>query len=362
MKIASRILDCTVLCLMLGTPALTSRRADAEPASFARIPLGGGEQGAEGLTLVRLPAVDATALPVAGSGTQLRFVKAGNERRIVALEGKPSGPITEEMALLLQYRLTTKQESLPQLAVVAMERDGGVWYRTAEVSPPAGQIVDLRLPLSRTFTRAVFAADADESVRWDQVERVWVALLIDSPTEATLDITRVIFTDEPFRPTSPWVVKGDWQAAHDPAVKDAVAVENAGPENQPCLVYSFTMPGGRHMYAIPRAPTGVEELAGYSALRFAYRAELPEGINGLLVMLLEAGGAQYTADPPPPGSAEWTTVTIPFDRFQRGGWSKDDNDRLDLNEVRHVAIGLHGTAKPSEASGKILIGKVEFVP
>ncbi len=367
MKKTLTILHCFAFLLTLFTLCLAAGMLRGQTASYTRVPLGGGEQGAQGLTAVPLPRVTTSAEKIAATkdapaGTQLRVEKAGEERRIAALEGKPSGPVTEKMALELQFRLKTDRQELPQLAVLAMERDGGVWYRTVEISPPAGRTVNMRVPLSRPFTRAVFADDSDETIRWNQVERVWVAMLIDEPIQATLDLTRAVFTDEPFRPTSAHVVEGTWDSAHDPAVKDQITVENSDPGGGPCMVYRFTMPGGRHMYAIPRVPVSVEELEGYSGLRFTYRARLPEGISGLLVMLMEADGTQYYAEPAPPGSAEWTTGTIPFDRFQRGGWSKDENDRLDLNEVRHVAIGLHGAARPAEASGEILVGKVEFVP
>jgi len=42
--------------------------------------------------------------------------------------------------------------------------------------------------------------------------------------------------------------------------------------------------------------------------------------------------------------------------------SEDENDRLDLNDVSHVAIGLHGTAKAVNASGVIMVSDVQFVP
>jgi hypothetical protein len=220
----------------------------------------------------------------------------------------------------------------------------------------------LRVPLGKPFQPALFSAGEQEAVDWTQVERVWVALLVDGPARGSLELTRAVFTDEPFRPDSPLAIRGTWESSHDPAVQDRIALENSGPGGGPTISYTFTMPGGRHMYATARVPVQVEELEGYSALRFTYRTELPEGINGLLVMLMEADGTQYVAEPAPADSADWTTATIRFDQFRRGGWSNDENDRLDLNEVRHAAIGLHGTAKPQSASGKIVVAGVEFVP
>ena len=79
-------------------------------------------------------------------------------------------------------------------------------------------------------------------------------------------------------------------------------------------------------------------------------------------MLLESSGTQYCAQPAPPATEEWKTITIPFKQFVRGSWSKDENDHLDLNEVRNVAIGMHGTAKATPAVGTIMVCDVQFVP
>ena len=116
------------------------------------------------------------------------------------------------------------------------------------------------------------------------------------------------------------------------------------------------------MFVIPRAAVHAEELDGYSGLRITYKAQLPEGIDGLLVMLIESDGTQYHAVPPPPASAEWKTITIPWSGFRRGGWSRDENDRLDRNEVGEVAVGMHGTATAEEAAGRISVSGAQFVP
>ena len=83
---------------------------------------------------------------------------------------------------------------------------------------------------------------------------------------------------------------------------------------------------------------------------------------GTGVMLIEADGTQYRAEPAPQPSGQWQTFDVPFDRFARGGWSTDENDRLDLNDVRYVVIGVHGTADEAKASGTIWIADVEFLP
>ena len=49
------------------------------------------------------------------------------------------------------------------------------------------------------------------------------------------------------------------------------------------------------------------------------------------------------------------------DRFERGSWSKDENDQLDLDQVTDVAIGMHGTT-PKDGKGTIVIGDLQVVP
>jgi hypothetical protein len=116
------------------------------------------------------------------------------------------------------------------------------------------------------------------------------------------------------------------------------------------------------MYAIPSTPVPEQGLEGYRALRFTYKASLPAGIKGLLVTLGEHGGGQYFADPAPPASADWTTITIPFENFKKAGWAKDTNEKLDLDQVDRLMIGVHGTASGAGGGGCIWVTDIEFVP
>jgi hypothetical protein len=123
----------------------------------------------------------------------------------------------------------------------------------------------------------------------------------------------------------------------------------------------FTFPGGKHMYCVPATPVPEVELEGYVGLRFTYKAALPPGIEGLLVMLGESGG-QFPADPAPPPSDDWTTVTLLFSDFELGSWSKDDNGQLDPNKVSSVHIACHGAATGAGGPGTIWATDIEFVP
>jgi hypothetical protein len=338
---------------------------DAGQPAHVDVSLGGGECGISELTAPAVAGVTVSTKRLSGQAPdalvmRLSFESAGDERRIAALEGVPSGLVEGARVLALRCRLRMRDGTAPTLVMVVFEHDGGVWYRTS--TPPADLFGEIRLPLQKTFSRALFASDTDENVRWDQVDRVWIALLIDGPASGDFDVSRAIFTSEPFKPTSPLAISGKWDAAHDRAVRGQIATPNEGPGGGPCMKYAFELPGGRHMYAIPRLPASAEELDGYSALRFTYKADLPEGISGLLVMLIEADGTQYCADRAPPAATDWKTVTIPFGKFHRGGWSADENNRLDLNDVSHIAVGMHGTAKAANASGVIMVSDVQFAP
>jgi hypothetical protein len=177
---------------------------------------------------------------------------------------------------------------------------------------------------------------------------------------------RAAFTSEPYRPTEPIRLTGDgpgvWVTGYDPAAQVKVSLPDEGPGGRPCMKAEFAFPGRRHMYVIPALPVPESDLDGYRALRFTYKAKLPRGIAGLLVCLWERGSAQYYADPAPPASDEWKTVTISFEDLKLGAWSKDRNGRLDLDQIASIVIGVHGTAAEDAASGVIWATDVEFVP
>ncbi len=344
--------------------ALGGDLAAQEPAGV-NVPLV-NVKGGVGLTAAPGFGVEVSAKVIEGASpdasvARLTYGHRLAERRIAALEGMPDGAIEGARALAFDCRLAVRQGAVPPVVGLFFERDGGAWYRIGSKPPPKGDFDEIRLPLGGTFTRARFATDADEAIRLDQVERVWLGVLVDGPGSGVLEVRRSRFTSEPFRPDSPIPLGKTWDVAQDPAVQGKLDAAAQGPDGTVTMEYRFEMPGGRHMYAIPRTPVDVEELDAYSALTFTYQADLPSGVDELLVMLIEADGTQYLAVPAPPASREAQTVTIPFDRFERGGWSKDENDQLDLHEVIHVAIGMHGTT-PAAASGTINITSPQFVP
>jgi hypothetical protein len=300
-------------------------------------------------------------MAVEADGRRVTFRKASDERRFLAFESSLDGLVTAK-ALEVRYSLDIRAGTA-RLALLACGATGGRWFKVDSRLLPTGGDREARLAL-KNLAGAEFSRDDDRPFAWRDVESVWLGIVIDGEAEGSFELHAAALTDEPYRPTRPLVVPISdpklWSLSHDPAATLAIAHVDEG---RVCSRIDFTFPGGRHMYAVPSVQLQEAELSGYSGLRLTYRAVLPEGIAGLLVMLIERnGGTQYYADPAPKASGDWTTVTIPFERFQRGSWSKDDNDRLDLDAVLSVAIGVHGTTAEAQGKGAVWVSDIAFVP
>lgn len=323
------------------------------------VPLGGMEAQMEHVSAEGKPAVRVT------------FKKIGEERRLVAVQVKPEGKPIEAKAVVMRYRVQLKSGQPPKFSLTVFEKDGTTWFKVGTEQVEVGAFADGRLPITTLrlaeFSKSGIAAkDAKTTPNWENVKRIWIGLVVDGPAEGTFELSSVRFTSEPFKPTRPLRATGagpgEWTEGHDKAVQATLSTPNEGPEGKPCMKYEFKFPGGRHMYAIPSTPVLASGVEGYKALRFRYKATLPPGIKGLLVTLGERGGGQYYADPAPPASAEWTTVTIPFENFKFATWSKDENGKLDLDMVERVMIGAHGTASGAGGNGLIMVSDIEFLP
>jgi len=362
-----------------------------EAAGFRLVPLNGIEARIE-------PATFSDGKPVA----KVTFAKKGEERRLLALEARPEGDPAAAKALEVRYRVTLAKGEAPRLALTIFEKGGMAWYRVGgdplvvgelvnSAIGPAGRLalkpampalpiaaihlMEGRLPLG-TLRQAEFSKPAsveaakpgaaEPTVAWGNVEKTWIGIVIDGPAEGTFEIGQARYTSEPYKPTKPLRVTGVgpgvWNASTDKAVKATLTTPNEGPDGEPCMKFEFRFPGQRHMYAIPSTPVLGGELEGYKSLRFTYKATLPPGIKGLLVTVGEHGGAQYYADPAPPPSAEWTTITMPFDKLRLATWTKDSNDKLDVDSIDRVMIGAHGQASGDGGPGVIYATGVEFVP
>ncbi len=296
---------------------------------------------------------------------KIAFAKTDDERRLLALETRSPEGLTGAKALAVRYRLHLTDGDAPRLALILFEDEGGVWFKVALRAIPTGGPHDLRLPLTR-LAQAAFSQDDDGELQRDRVARAWLGLALDGSVVGTFELLDATFTAEPFRPTRPLRLTDDgpgpWHVAKDAAVQARLTTLNEGPGGKPCMKFEFTFPLGRHMYALPRLPVPEAEYDSYKALRFTYRATLPKGIDGLLVTVFERDGSQYCAEPAPPASGDWRTVTLPFERFRLGAWSQDENGRLDLADLNAIVIGLHGTARAAPGTGTIRAADVELVP
>ncbi len=350
----NRITACTTLCL-----------AVAAAPSFA-----GATSLATGATVRIVPIndVDAT-LSRDGAAAKIRFNKTGDVRRMLALESKPGATMAAPKALVMQYSLQLQAGPAPKAAVVVYERGGGAWFKVQNRPIQAGkgsEVCTVRVPVSG-LKQAAFSNDASGKLEWSNVEKVWIGLIMDKPTRGVFRFLNATLTDEPYKPTRPLIITdgqnpGKWSVGQDKAAKSTLTTPAEGPNGEKCMKVVFSFPGGRHMYMVPGVPVGDVDVEGYRALKFTYKADIPEGLKGLLVTLIESSGGQYYADPLPPASAEWTTIEIPVAKLKKASWSRDPNNQLDMADVTKVNIGTHGTAKPNLAKGTIWVADIQFVP
>lgn len=321
------------------------------PGKFRLVPVGG---------------IPARLSKATGAGNipavRVTFGKKGGERRLLAVEAPVRVHLTQVRALVVDSALHLTKGEGGRLVLVVYETDGGVWFKVGSQPVPADAAAKVRLPVG-SLRRAAFGRDHDDTVHWDQVDKVWVGLVFGGPVAGTWELRRAVFTEEPYRPDRPLRITGTgpgtWSVTKDPSVQARVSTPDEGVEGKPCLRFDFTCPGGRHIYALPTVPLPPAELEGYRTLRFQAKAVLPQGLTTLLVILHEQGGGQYYAQPRV--SARWTTIEIPLSRFKRAAWARDADNRFDLGEVNKVTVGVHGTAS-KRGRGTIWAADLELVP
>lgn len=319
------------------------------------------------LDSLRLVPVNAVRTRATHEQDALRitFAKADEHRRMLPLRARPAASAEGTRALAFRYRLVMQEGEAPRLAALVFDSDGASWLRLAGDLAPADELTDARVSLA-ALRPTSFSPQAGAGVAWDRVGEVWIGLVLDGPAAGTLDITAARLTSEPHRPTHPLRLTGDgpgaWTLFRDPAVQGAVTVADEGPDGRPCMKIEYAFPGRRHMYCNASAPVPPVDLEGYTALRITYRATLPPGIRGLLVMLAEDTGAIYRAEPMPPPSDDWTTLTIPLDELRLAEWMRAGDPTLDLDRVVAIWIGSHGTAIGDGGPGVIRVCDIELVP
>lgn len=334
-------------------------------ASAIEVSLVDFERKPKQLILIGTDAVSAKVEWARANGIGALRINFSNddERRFFGIE-MPLKVKVSGNSLVLVYRSKLSQADILRACIIAFDGFGNAWFKRTLPLPITNEFVESRISLSG-FTPAAFARHPERGFSINNISKLWVGFIVDGKSSGTVELSRISLTDEPYKPTEPLPVPlvGNWRLVKDPAVKAQLSLIHDGTPPMPCMKVEFLFPIGRHMYLLPIIPVVHEsELSDYKALQFTYRAELPDGISGLLVCLWEKDGSQYYADPSPPASQEWRTVTIPFSAFKLGGWSSDENGQLDLNQVESIVIGAHGTAKGKDGSGFIIARALKFVP
>lgn len=297
-------------------------------------------------------------------GVTVSFKKTGEERRFLAIEGVPVGNPTGAKTAELSYRLDLASGDAPRAAVLVYEKGGGSWYKLAAQPVALGATLATRVSVA-ALVQTAFSADANKQLDWDQVDHLWVGFVFEGAAEGKLSVSAVRLVDQTMLPTQPvrltGATQGKWSVGQDPAVKGNAEMVPGGPNGGECMKYVFTVPAGRHMYAIPSTPVAIEDLEGYSALRFKYKVQIPQGMR-LLINLGEAGGAMYFVENNGPFPTEWAEMTLPLSKFQWATWSsKDEDGQFDLGKLSSVQVGTHGV--PAQAGeGSIMVCDVELVP
>ena len=345
-------------------------RAAVVAAILALLSAGSGGAWADvnvslgGLTLAPLPGMTVTVdTATLEDGTRVRFDKPAEERRLLALQGVPEGNPEGARALQLDYRLEMMHGEAPRLALVVFDGRGGSWYRVAGRPLAVGETRTARLSATNLRPTAFSRVDATEP-DWSDIERVWVGAVIDGSAQGVLELAGARLTDEPYVPTAPVRVTGEgvgrWSLSHDSAMKATLTTPNEGPDGRQCMKTEFTTPTGAHMYLLPGVVVVEPELEGYTSLRFLYHSGLPPDMR-MLVQLTERSGAIYYVERTGPWPDEWRVMTIPFEEFRAASWGpRDPNEQLDIEDIRSVTIGSHGT--PRQTEGFIMATDIEFVP
>ncbi len=339
--------------------ALAAGRAGADGRAGAP---DGGPAALRQVAVAGLQAECATATVDGQPALRATFHKSGGERRLLAFQAPPPGDLSWARSVELSGRLSGVPAGSCRPAMVAFAPDGGAFYRLG-APLPVGEPAISRLSLEG-LTRALFSAPGSGEWRRDRIERLWVGLTIDGPADGVLELTGLRYLEEGYRPTQPLVVSfgqsGSWSVGKDPAAEAKATVVAEGTDGTPAVRLDFTFPAGRHMYALATRSLRGLELDGYRTLQIRYRSEQPAGPT-LLFTIIEPDGSQYIIDPAPPASAEWRTIDLPLDKLKLGGWTKDENQQLDLSADMSCVVGIHGSAKAA-GSGTVWVDRIAFLP
>lgn len=300
---------------------------------------------------------------VAGGQVQtVSFSKTTPERRMLALAFDVGGLPKPVKAFEAQCRLSADAGLSCRWALCVFEKDGEEWVKIASDAAANGAQETVRISVAAP-RRLEYSQAGDNALDWAGARRLWFGLVVDGAGDGALEVSGAHLTSEPARPAKPvsiGLAPGDWTQHKDPAAQGSLEV-GEGPAGN-TLRIDFTFPGGRHMFCTNSRALPPEDLEGYGKLRITYRAALPSGLSGLLVLFATMDGTCYRADPMPAPAADWTTLELPLGRFVRAEWTPRGSEALNPAEAVTVWVGTHGTPGGAGGPGSIEVAELALVP
>ena len=312
--------------------------------------------------------VDASlaAVPAGEAGGPLWrivFTKKGSERRFVPLAIEAPAAMPAFKALEVTVAANADEAVAIRPAIMFFDKNGDAWYRYGTPVGTDGKAATLRMNLV-SLRRTNFSSGAGNELDWSGLSHFWVGFLADGEGAGRVELSNASLTSRPYVPTAPLEIAllpiQKWSLGIDKAATQSTAMVKDGDVDVPTV--SFRFPLNRHMFVTPVMPLPEAEYASYKGLRLTYKAKVPAGIKGLLIMLGEGGGSFYTTVAVPP-SAEWRSIDLPFDSFMMASWSKKPSGSdLDVSNIKSITIGCHGSATGDNGEGEIAVKKLELMP
>jgi hypothetical protein len=148
----------------------------------------------------------------------------------------------------------------------------------------------------------------------------------------------------------PTTTGADWGLMPGPGVTFTKASAADGPDGAPLLALTMTMPDHGDRWAVAVRDLGADDrLPDYPGVDLWFRADTPVA-EDLVLILMEDNGAQYMYTVRSAlKSAEWRPVRAMFTWFELNrGVSRDDNDRLDLDKVTKLQVGVSAQGPATE--------------
>jgi hypothetical protein len=289
---------------------------------------------------------------------KLTFIFTGQQEEFLLIHAPLPQPLSDEyLAAKLTYR-TDLQPGMDGPLVFLNEKSAANY--TIDPSPPAApEWRTLYLPLSM-FKATDFAPDNNGKLDLAEVNEFRLALhakLEGKPAQGTLWVNEVEFVKEV--PEGNDYPPRDFVFMGEKGATGAISSPEEGPEGERVTRMDFTLPPGEEAHAIAVSRlNGARDVVGKAKVRVTFKTLLPNGVEAVILILAESGGAGYAALLP--GSAEWTTKEITMANMIRGDWAEDENGKLDTDQVIVFGFGTGGKVV-EPAGGTIWIKEYAFV-